>query len=224
MVPEPLVNEEPSANKEPSTDEKDPSDFDELEDVPGLDDWLSGTEESEQEEIFDDLDGAEFDELLQSIESEQEDEPSVAADTTESTESLNLEEGPEPELKLDNPDLDLSALLNDVDLDAETEPRTPPEDFLDVEALMDDGEDNEIDPDSAELDLDVSLSDFTGVNDADDVIDIDKDAGQNANLDLARVYLEMDDIVAAKELLEDVMNLGSEEQKQEAEGILKSIS
>lgn len=230
MVPEPLANqepsanEEPSANKEPSTDEKDPSDFDELEDVPGLDDWLSGTEESEQEEIFDDLDGAEFDELLQSIESEQEDEPSVAADTTESTESLNLEEGPEPELKLDNPDLDLSALLNDVDLDAETEPRTPPEDFLDVEALMDDGEDNEIDPDSAELDLDVSLSDFTGVNDADDVIDIDKDAGQNANLDLARVYLEMDDIVAAKELLEDVMNLGSEEQKQEAEGILKSIS
>lgn len=111
-----------------------------------------------------------------------------------------------------------------MDLDAETEPRTPPEDFLDVEALMDDGEDNEIDPDSAELDLDVSLSDFTGVNDADDVIDIDKDAGQNANLDLARVYLEMDDIVAAKELLEDVMNLGSEEQKQEAEGILKSIS
>ena len=192
--------------------------------MPGLDDWLSGTEESEQEEIFDDLDGAEFDELLQSIESEQEDEPSVAADTTESTESLNLEEGPEPELKLDNPDLDLSALLNDVDLDAETEPRTPPEDFLDVEALMDDGEDNDIDPDSAELDLDVSLSDFTGVNDADDVIDIDKDAGQNANLDLARVYLEMDDIVAAKELLEDVMNLGSEEQKQEAEGILKSIS
>ena len=162
--------------------------------------------------------------MLQSIESEQEDEPSVAADTTESTESLNLEEGPEPELKLDNPDLDLSALLNDVDLDAETEPRTPPEDFLDVEALMDDGEDNDIDPDSAELDLDVSLSDFTGVNDADDVIDIDKDAGQNANLDLARVYLEMDDIVAAKELLEDVMNLGSEEQKQEAEGILKSIS
>ena len=192
--------------------------------MPGLDDWLSGTEESEQEEIFDDLDGAEFDELLQSIESEQEDEPSVAADTTESTESLNLEEGPEPELKLDNPDLDLSALLNDVVLDAETEPRTPPEDFLDVEALMDDGEDNDIDPDSAELDLDVSLSDFTGVNDADDVIDIDKDAGQNANLDLARVYLEMDDIVAAKELLEDVMNLGSEEQKQEAEGILKSIS
>ena len=221
---EPSANEEPSANKEPSSDEKDPSDFDELEDVPGLDDWLSGTEESEQEEIFDDLDGAEFDELLQSIESEQEDEPSVAADTTESTESLNLEEGPEPELKLDNPDLDLSALLNDVDLDAETEPRTPPEDFLDVEALMDDGEDNDIDPDSAELDLDVSLSDFTGVNDADDVIDIDKDAGQNANLDLARVYLEMDDIVAAKELLEDVMNLGSEEQKQEAEGILKSIS
>ncbi|WP_272972490.1 FimV/HubP family polar landmark protein, partial [Alteromonas australica] len=79
-------------------------------------------------------------------------------------------------------------------------------------------------PDTAELDLDVSLSDFTGVNDNDAVIDIDKDAGQNANLDLARVYIEMDDVPAAKELLDEVVSQGSEEQKQEAESILKSIS
>jgi pilus assembly protein FimV len=70
----------------------------------------------------------------------------------------------------------------------------------------------------------VSLSDFTGVNDNDAVIDIDKDAGQNANLDLARVYIEMDDVPAAKELLDEVVSQGSEEQKQEAESILKSIS
>ncbi len=70
----------------------------------------------------------------------------------------------------------------------------------------------------------MSLSDFTGVNDNDAVIDIDKDAGQNANLDLARVYIEMDDVPAAKELLDEVVSQGSEEQKQEAESILKSIS
>lgn len=86
------------------------------------------------------------------------------------------------------------------------------------------GDDGDIDPDTAELDLDVSLSDFTGVNDNDAVIDIDKDAGQNANLDLARVYIEMDDVPAAKELLDEVVSQGSEEQKQEAESILKSIS
>ena len=54
--------------------------------------------------------------------------------------------------------------------------------------------------------------------------DSDKDAGQNANLDLARVYIEMDDVPAAKELLDEVVSQGSEEQKQEAESILKSIS
>ncbi|MEC8748399.1 MAG: FimV/HubP family polar landmark protein, partial [Pseudomonadota bacterium] len=103
--------------------------------------------------------------------------------------------------------------------------QTPPEDFLDVEALMDDGDDADaIDPDSQALDLDVSLSDFTGVSDEDTVIDIDKDAGQNANLDLARAYIEMDDVDAAKELLEEVMKEGSEEQKQEAAAIIANIA
>ena len=73
------------------------------------------------------------------------------------------------------------------------------------------------------LDLDVSLSDFTGVSDEDTVIDIDKDAGQNANLDLARAYIEMEDVEAAKELLDEVIKEGSEEQKQEAESILAKI-
>ena len=129
----------------------------------------------------------------------------------------------EDDLKLDNPDLDLAALLSDVD--SESDAQTPPEDFLDVEALMDDGDDADaIDPDSQALDLDVSLSDFTGVSDEDTVIDIDKDAGQNANLDLARAYIEMDDVDAAKELLEEVMKEGSEEQKQEAASILANIA
>jgi FimV C-terminal domain len=61
------------------------------------------------------------------------------------------------------------------------------------------------------------------VSDDDEVIDIDKDAGQNANLDLARVYIEMDDVDSAKELLDEVMSLGSDEQKKEADDILKSI-
>ena len=128
----------------------------------------------------------------------------------------------EEELKLDNPDLDLAALLSDVDTDSEIS--TSSEDFLDVEALMDDGDDsNAPDPDSQALDLDVSLSDFTGVSDDDTVVDIDKDAGQNANLDLARAYIEMEDVDAAKELLEEVMKEGSEEQKQEAASIFEKI-
>ncbi len=77
--------------------------------------------------------------------------------------------------------------------------------------------------DERELDLDVSLSEFSGVSDDDDVFDIDKDAGQNANLDLARVYIEMDDPEAAKELLEEVMNKGSEAQQAEARKLIETL-
>ena len=97
--------------------------------------------------------------------------------------------------------------------------------ILDVEALIDDGgENSDFDPDSQALDLDVSLSDFTGVVDEDNIVDIDKDAGQNANLDLARAYIEMDDVAAAKELLEEVVKEGSQQQKEEAQSILSSLA
>ena len=149
--------------------------------------------------------------------------PTEIEEDEQEAQSVETEKAQEDDLKLDNPDLDLAALLSDVD--GESDAQTPPEDFLDVEALMDDGDDADaIDPDSQALDLDVSLSDFTGVSDEDTVIDIDKDAGQNANLDLARAYIEMDDVDAAKELLEEVMKEGSEEQKQEAASILANIA
>ncbi|WP_308469289.1 FimV/HubP family polar landmark protein, partial [Alteromonas sp. KUL106] len=145
----------------------------------------------------------------------------------EDSEQVSVEdktESEEDELKLDNPDLDLAALLSDIESDSEGEAGAASDDFLDVESLLNDGDDtNAIDPDSQALDLDVSLSDFTGVSDEDTVIDIDKDAGQNANLDLARAYIEMDDVDAARELLEEVMKEGSEEQKQEAASILANI-
>ena len=149
--------------------------------------------------------------------------PTEIEEDEQEAQSVETEKAQEDDLKLDNPDLDLAALLSDVD--GESDAQTPPEDFLDVEALMDDGDDADaIDPDSQALDLDVSLSDFTGVSDEDTVIDIDKDAGQNANLDLARAYIEMDDVDAAKELLEEVMKEGSDEQKQEAATILANIA
>jgi len=149
--------------------------------------------------------------------------PTEIEEDEQEAQSAETEKAQEDDLKLDNPDLDLAALLSDVD--GESDAQTPPEDFLDVESLMDDGDDADaIDPDSQALDLDVSLSDFTGVSDEDTVIDIDKDAGQNANLDLARAYIEMDDVDAAKELLEEVMKEGSDEQKQEAATILANIA
>ena len=136
------------------------------------------------------------------------------------------------ELALDNPDLDLNALFSEQPESTEEsseaeqvseEPATPEEDYVDVETLMAEADDVPEAEDERDLDLDVSLSEFSGVSDDDDVFDIDKDAGQNANLDLARVYIEMDDPEAAKELLEEVMNKGSEAQQAEAKKLIETL-
>ncbi len=179
----------------------------ELRDVPGLDDWLSDNDSEPEAEIFDELENSEFDDLLSSIESERDEAPKKPT--------------------LDNPDLDLNALLDESAPSTEDRTSRPSreEDFLDVEALIDDSldEDN-ADLDETPLNLDVSLSEFSGIGDDDDVIDIDKDAGQNANLDLARAYIEMDDTDSARELLDEVLSKGDDAQKQEAKAILSSIS
>ena len=193
-----------------------PGDFDELEDVPGLDEWLNDSDSGEEAAILDELDNSEFDELLGAIDNEDEAKPEEEIE----------------ELALDNPDLDLNALFSEQPESTEEsseaeqvseEPATPEEDYVDVETLMAEADDVPEAEDERDLDLDVSLSEFSGVSDDDDVFDIDKDAGQNANLDLARVYIEMDDPEAAKELLEEVMNKGSEAQQEEARKLIETL-
>ena len=182
-----------------------------------LDEWLNDSDSGEEAAILDELDNSEFDELLGAIDNEDEAKP---------------EEDIE-ELALDNPDLDLNALFSEQPESTEDEssgvepvaedPATPEEDYVDVETLMAEADDVPETEDEKDLDLDVSLSEFSGVSDDDDVFDIDKDAGQNANLDLARVYIEMDDPEAARELLEEVMNKGSEAQQTEAKKLIDTL-
>ncbi|WP_305855278.1 FimV/HubP family polar landmark protein, partial [Aestuariibacter sp. A3R04] len=193
--------------------------FDELEDLPGLDDWLS-EDNSDDHALLDELEQADFDDLLGKL------------DDGESSGALS-----EPDMSFGNPDLDLAALLTDPEEAKTTGRETVSEDetgldaddgdseeYLDVETLMDDGgDDGYVADDNTPLDLDVSLSEFSGVSDDEDVIDIDKDAGQSANLDLARVYIEMDDHGAAKELLEEVIEKGSDDQKEEATALLNQL-
>ena len=183
----------------------------ELEDVPGLDDWLTTDSKPEDSAILDELDSQDFDELLESI---------------EESETSSDEEKIEEALSLDNPDLDLQALLSDPDGDIEvdTDASTNEMEFVDVETLMNESLDADVPVlDDTPLDLDVSLAEFTGVGDDDDVIDIDKDAGQNTNLDLARAYIEMGDSEGAKDLLNDVLQNGTEEQKTEASTLMQKL-
>ena len=195
--------------------------YNELSDLPGLDDWLS-QDHSEDHRLLDELEQADFDDLLGGLGDDEETQAGtspVAPDTAADSEPASQEK---PDMSLGNPDLDLEALLSDPQqsIDDDTEEN----DFLDVETLINDSDDDSAIDDDAPLDLDVSLSDFSGIGEDDDVIDIDKDAGQSANLDLARVYVEMDDFTAARELLNEVLEKGSEDQIEEAKTILAGLS
>ncbi|AXR07062.1 FimV/HubP family polar landmark protein [Salinimonas sediminis] len=199
-------------------------DINELEDVPGLDEWLSGNSTADKD-ILDELEGSDFDDLLGSMDDDSGfPEPPVNNESAAENNAAASPTAAEDAFRLANPDLDLAALLNEPeDSVGGNEPSAEP-DYLDVETLLDESmQDDDRQFEEMPLDLDVSLSDFSGISDDADIIDIDKDAGQNANLDLARVYMEMDDMPSARELLEEVIEKGSEEQKKEAVELLGSL-
>jgi len=199
-------------------------DINELEDVPGLDEWLSGNSTADKD-ILDELEGSDFDDLLGSMDDDSGfPEPPVNNESAAENNAAASPTAAEDAFRLANPDLDLAALLNEPeDSVGGNEPPAEP-DYLDVETLLDESmQDDDRQFEEMPLDLDVSLSDFSGISDDADIIDIDKDAGQNANLDLARVYMEMDDMPSARELLEEVIEKGSEEQKKEAVELLGSL-
>ena len=183
------------------TNETTDSSVSELDDVPGLGDWLSDESSSDDDTlVLEEIEGADFDELLDTIDAEVEGKP---------------------ELKLDNPDLDLEALFTEEQPDLQDED----ENYVDVDTLLEESNaDDGSQVDETSLNLDVALEEFTGVSDDDVVVDVDSDGAQSANLDLARAYIEMDDNASAKELLEEVIRDGSEDEQKEAQKLLESLS
>jgi pilus assembly protein FimV len=54
-------------------------------------------------------------------------------------------------------------------------------------------------------------------------LDLDTTDEVTTKLDLARAYIDMGDNEGAKSILEEVVNEGSDQQKQDAEGLLKDL-
>jgi pilus assembly protein FimV len=172
----------------------------ELEDLPGLGDWLS-SEEAEENTSIDELEKTSFDELLESI-----DEPDESED-----EALIQE--------LDESGLDINALLNEPESeDQETG------DFLDVEDLINESINAESSvPLDKELNLDAALESYAGISDAQQ-IDVDSDNGIGGKFDLAQAYIETEDFDAAKELLKEIIDIGDESQQKEATALLDKLN
>jgi pilus assembly protein FimV len=191
---------------------------DELDDLPGLGDWLTESPDSskktakksaknkpssEDESLLDELEEANFDELLSAINLDEEDEPT----------------------ELDG--LDISALLSEVP-ESSVKPVEPEsddneDDFLDVEALLNDSDDSDY-PADKDLDLATPLASFFGDSADGDSVDVDGDNGIGAKMDLAHAYIEIGENESAIELLEEIIASGNEQQKSEAKTIINSLS
>ncbi|MDC1346269.1 hypothetical protein N8217_00715 [Glaciecola sp.] len=167
-----------------------------LDDLPDIGGWM--LHENDESEL-DDLENTDFDELLQSLENNDEDEPEV------NTKGID-----------DLLDEDLQQVLAANDVTQKIIDNTP--DFIDVDALLDDIS-SEL-TEEPEMDLLKNLEGMPQpVNDQDMTID---DAF-SSDLDLARAYIEIDEIREAQKLLKKVLAKGSSEQQDEAKHILEQL-
>jgi pilus assembly protein FimV len=189
----------------------------ELDDMPGLGDWLNEPNAEQKDEdtaLLDELEIANFDELLETID--------LADDLDElGDEVIEIEIENDPDS-----DFDLGALLSESsNVDALGLGENLEEsDFLDVDTLLTESIDAESQPLSdKELPLDVSLENFSGVSEDSDTIDVDSDKGMGAKLDLAHAYIEMGEVESARELLDEIVGKGEKEQQEEAMQVLKSL-
>ena len=195
-----------------TVEESSPSNNDELDDLPGLGDWLDEddvkpstqqAESNQDNDVIEELEESSFDEILESIDLDDD------ISTTED----------------DDTGFDIAALLDET---AQSESvnfsEQETEDFLDVEALLNESVDAESDDEiDKALDLDIPLEPFVSEQDGLEMIDVDADDGLGAKLDLAHAYIEIGEDESAKELLSEIIENGTPEQVSQAKGILGTL-
>lgn len=167
-----------------------------LDDLPDIGGWM--LHENDKSEL-DDLENTDFDELLQSLENNDEDEPEV------NTKGID-----------DFLDEDLQQVLAANDVTQKIIDNTP--DFIDVDALLDDIS-SEL-TEEPEMDL---LKNLEGMPQPVSDEDLTIDDAFSSDLDLARAYIEIDEIREAQKLLKKVLAKGSSEQQDEAKHILEQL-
>ncbi|WP_370978878.1 FimV/HubP family polar landmark protein [Agaribacterium sp. ZY112] len=186
---------------------------------------------------LDELDLDEFDQELDELAGELPDlEGELDA-------GLDLEQPEELDALLDEaPDLAEIDLEEGLDVEASAEPVEP----FDIDAesplpvaeeepeltelgeteVADDLEPVAVDLESSnEENLDFELPDLEGSEDEDEALDFLSDSDEIATkLDLAGAYIDMGDMVGAKDIVEEILSEGNDEQKAEAQKLLERIA
>ena len=135
----------------------------------------------------------------------------------ESMAAMEAELGLESEFGLE-PELGLGP-----ELTAEAEPKAP-EPYVSVDELMADAERGEGPDPDRERNLDLELDEYANVIGQGQGVDIDIDeGGMSGQLDLARAYIEIDDIDSARDLLNEALERGNAEQQRDAKKLLQRL-
>lgn len=200
------------------------------------------TEETEQDSGLDfELDDSSDDQA-------SEEAPSLDLDSTadDSNEIAFTEEEDVSSLELDDEPVDDDVALTDemdaVSDDASESAQVPPLELDDIDLNLDEPESEpELEPESepeAEFELDADGAEEEAVQIDDEVVEDDQseadvaaDSSDNdtvwqeveTKIDLAKAYQELEDKEGAREILEEVLRDGDDDQKQKAESMLAEL-
>ncbi|QYJ84768.1 hypothetical protein K0I73_10885 [Shewanella mesophila] len=95
--------------------------------------------------------------------------------------------------------------------------------FIDIDRLLNEADEEDTDVDQYK-ELDVDMGELDDLMSNASMVDVDDEENAvNAKLDLARAYIEIDDIDSAKALLKEVELDGNDRQQEEALGLLKEL-
>ncbi|MBN0986213.1 FimV/HubP family polar landmark protein [Amphritea pacifica] len=176
-----------------------------------LDSLLNGGESEAVAE--DETADSELDELLAGVDEADVEELDVVdsdADLDDDLQAL-LDSAEDDEIVLDEEEFDApqaeddSTLSHDLDAELDSE----------LEMLLSDAGTDELSLDVSEEAEDDSLEGLNLLEGADEV---------ETKLDLARAYIDMEDLDGAKDILEEILREGSEAQRAEANSLLSSLS
>ncbi|HGS4778784.1 TPA: polar hub landmark protein HubP [Vibrio cholerae] len=239
-----VADENLLASVESAVDEVQPELLDATQDVPptqslankafdeeALHDWLSDNPDGEKPFSFDrpldaktiDSAGMDIDAMLQmggedwnGFHLTPDQQAQLPDDVPEDEQAIWASETPEPQAKPENWGSQEDLLDFDPQRDG----------YMTIDELMAQVESEEqgLNPDEEELKLDVGLDEFPDV--IGDIRDIDVDSGAEAagKLDLAKIYIEMNDEKGAIKLLEEAIVDGDDEIRQQAKRLIDVLN
>ncbi|MEZ9922980.1 FimV/HubP family polar landmark protein [Vibrio breoganii] len=136
---------------------------------------------------------------------------------------LGPESSLEPESQEINPTDDVVSQQAPVEneLSVEQKPHSP---YKTIDEVIAEGDaEPTTNPDEEELDLRVGLDEFPDVIGKVELKDVDLEGEVASQLDLATVYIQMNDLNHASKLLKGVLEKGTQEEQQRAQQLLESI-